>query len=248
MSVVFAQEPVVEAGRKPLRDLEPYFRAAVMNGWIYFQTSFAEDGMACANCHLSHNDITRWLGAYPKIQPFDGDPYAVKTLRQVVLETLSRHTDLVGNGIVNKADSIVAYISWWGDGKPVMPGDSEGRSPPSADALKLKRAVMQGQEIFHGSRGASCGRCHGDVHTTALDEKRLAVSFTCFPRFDQYSGRVLSFDSFLMEHGKSKGFWLGSHEQVSISAYLASISKGEPLKPGTFPTPGMVEVANQEMQ
>ncbi len=107
---------------------------------------------------------------------------------------------------------------------------------------------MQGREIFHSSRGASCGRCHGDVHTTVLDEKRLAVSFTCFPRFDQYSGRVLSFDSFLMEHGKSKGFWLGSHEQASISAYLASISKGEPLKPGTFPTPGMVEVANQEMQ
>lgn len=80
--------------RRPLPSLEGQYREAVLEGWRLFQTSQAEDGVACVDCHLDHADLTGWARAYPKVQTFDGTPHRVKTLHRVVVEAMVKHTDL----------------------------------------------------------------------------------------------------------------------------------------------------------
>ena len=147
-------------GQHVLNQLEPHYRASVLRGWRNFQTSYARDKMACVNCHRSYEDMASWAGAYPKVQVFDGTPYAVKSLSDVVFEVLDRHTDLSESSCMKMVDDLVAFISWWADGQPIAPGLSGHGLPASQDSAKLEEAVSRGRTLFKRRNPPSCTRCH----------------------------------------------------------------------------------------
>ena len=46
--------------QRPIVALEPHYRASVLRGWRSFQTSYAQDGLACVHCHLGHDSLRPW--------------------------------------------------------------------------------------------------------------------------------------------------------------------------------------------
>jgi len=200
-----------------------------------FQTSFAEDSMACVNCHLNHDQMTGWAGGYPKVEVFDGTPYSVKTLHQVVLETLGIHTDLPEDRREAMAVDLAAYISWWGDGQPVRPGISRDIPPATMDLEKLKSLVNEGLQIFKSPGGTGCIGCHEiNKDPPKKNGVSLSWSFATFPRYDANAQRVVTLDSFLTSH-VAKHAGIKDREQVTaLAAYLADLATGKNLQPGTF--------------
>ena len=172
-----------EFRRRPLHKLEINYQKSVLKGWRFFQTSYAEDGVACVTCHRSHGDIVPWAGAYPMTQVFDGSPYAVKTLRQIILEALDRHTDLPDSSQSAMADDIAAYITWWGDGQPIVPGRSEETPIPLEDMLELKRVVEEGRILFTRIKPQPCFQCHTvDDKLPKPGKINLRGAFEQFPK------------------------------------------------------------------
>jgi len=219
--------------RRELMELEAHYRESVMRGWRDFQTSYADDGMACANCHLSHEQMTGWTGSYPKVQMFDGTPYRVTSLRGTVLEALTRHTDLSATDRENKADDMVAYISWWGDGQRITPGISRTQAPAPDDLLELEDSVKRGRALFMRKSPPSCSQCHSPAADSSTDGKlNLYDTATRFPKYDLDSRRVLSMGSFLSKHHKTKNLFMDSPEITDIQAYLADLASGKILQPG----------------
>src|SRR5512139_916368 len=145
--------------QRPLDELDHHYRQSVLRGWRSFQTSFARDGVACVNCHTDHRDMRTWLGAYPKVEVFDGTPYEVKGLRQVVLEALEKHTDLLPGERLSLVEDLVAFISWWGDGEAVSPGHSRILPPATEDLTLLQSSVVRGSRLFHRQGPGSCAEC-----------------------------------------------------------------------------------------
>jgi len=220
-------------GHRELIELEAHYKDSVMRGWRYFQTSFADDGMACVNCHLSHEQMAGWAGAYPKVQLFDGSPYAVKSLHRVVQEALKRHTDLSEAECEKKADDLVSYISWWGDGQEVTPGLSRDQAPAYDDQRELDQSVERGRALFMRTDPPSCSRCHISGSGNAADGKStLKNSFLRFPRYVKKSEKVLSMHSFLLRHPTDKDLVMDEDEVTDIQAHLAGLASGRILKPG----------------
>lgn len=224
------------SGPPPLNDLEAHYRTSILSGWKAFQTSFAADGLACMNCHLSHQDIARWAGAYPKAQVFDGTPYRVKTLRQVVVEAFGKHSDLSPKAYDHLADDVVSYISWRGCGQTVRPGYSEDIPPAEGDLLKLKEAVGRGSSFFHKTP-FSCANCHvGEERTGDSQKIPVGSAFISFPRYEKDRGKVVSLEVFLRIHliSRLKVQELNEEKRLlsDIAAYLASLSEGQVYRPG----------------
>jgi len=232
-SFSFGGDSAQIGGRRDLIDLEQHYRESVLKGWRYFQTSFARDGMACVNCHLSHEQMAGWAGAYPKVQVFDGAPYAVSSLRDVVLEALGRHTDLSEAECMKRADDLVAFITWWGDGQEVTPGLSRVQAPAPDDQHELENSVRRGRALFLRNDPLSCSQCHiPEPGGTKTEKLSLGHAVTGFPRYDDKAGRVLSFKSFLLWHSMDNNLQMDPEQVTDIQAYLASLASGNVLKPG----------------
>lgn len=226
-------------GEQPrsLTELEPRYRASVLRGWRTFQTSFAEDGVACVHCHPSHQDMRGWAGAYPKVQTFDGRPYGVKGLRQIAVEVLETHTDLPEDRRLALVEDLVAYMTWWGDGEPVSPGRSRLERPPRADLAALRACVERGQALFQEGEPGACGQCHrnrpGDGSADLLPINEAAASF---PRHVTSAGEVLCLESFLSFHLAAQTGQRhdpGGETVTDLAAYLMNLAAGRPLNPGT---------------
>ncbi len=217
-------------------DLNPHLQMSVIRGWRIFQTSYARDGIACVHCHLSHDAIKRWAAAYPKVEVFDGTPYQVKGLRQVVFEAMGKHTDLEREQRLAMVEDLVAYIAWWGDGQPITPGYSRTYPPPAGDLAELGAAVKRGGGLFQMDKSGPCAQCHvpSEINPTP-DKVSLAAVATNFPRFVNDADQVMCLESFLAWH-------LGNHVNkefapqdaiiTDLSAYLVHLAKGKKLHPG----------------
>ncbi len=223
--------------QRQLTELESHYMKSVLRGWRSFQTSYAEDGMACVHCHLEHDSMRTWVGSYPKVQVFDGKPYRVKGLRQVVLETLDKHTDLPADHRSELAEDLVAYIAWWGDGQSVKPGHSKSIPPAQRDLATLKKSVEKGQQLFLREADVPCGRCHSiGKNKSAHDMIPLTNSVTIFPRYMESSGRVISLEAFLAGHlSETSGKEYGPESAMvtDLIAYMASMAQGKKLRPGS---------------
>ena len=224
--------------RRGLETLNPSFQKSVLRGWRYFQTSFADDGVACVHCHRDHSDIVPWAGSYPKVQIFDGSPYRVKTLGMVIIETLDTHTDLEPSQRGEMAEDLLAYIAWWGDGQPLAPGISVNGMTPEEDLAELREAVSRGRSLFNRREPISCVHCH-----TARDQhdnyrKSLKDVFLGFPRSDGAGERTVSLDAYLLNHYRSQGVVMSGGSITDIAAYLADLSRGKLQRPGTRQTGG----------
>ncbi len=231
----WAAEEVSFRAQRSLNQLESNYRQSVINGWRTFQTSFAEDNMACVNCHLNHDQMIGWAGGYPKVEVFDGTPYSVKTLRQVVLETLATHTDLPKSRREAMADDLAAYISWWGDGQLVTPGMSRDTKPALMDLDELAISASSGNNLFYRDGSSRCNSCHGVANKISGEGKiPLKRSFATFPKYDVNLKRVVTLDSFLTTH-LAKHAGIKDREQITaLAAYLADLARGENLRPGTL--------------
>ncbi|PNU21816.1 hypothetical protein C2E25_00885 [Geothermobacter hydrogeniphilus] len=219
----------------PLTKLEPHYRASVLRGWQSFQTSFAVDGVACVDCHLRLESLGRWAAAYPKVEVFDGSSYRVKSLRQVVLEALERHTDLPRARRIGLVEDLVAFLSWWGEGRVMQPGRSRLLPPPAADLALLRVAVRRGEDFVREHWIDGCGACHrlGDGRDPTRAPLDRAASR--FPRFVPAAGGVVSLETFLAGHLRHSGNeeWSPECETViSLSAYLASLAEATTYLPG----------------
>jgi hypothetical protein len=159
--------------RRALTLLPGPYRESALKGWKIFQTSYAHDGVACVHCHRDHQDMIPWAGAYPKVQLFDGMPYGVKTLRMVILEALSRHSDVGQVQAANMAEDLAAYISWWGDGQLIIPGISEAVPPPVEDLVELQNAVTRGRGLFNREKPLSCAYCHTTGGERLMDSQKV---------------------------------------------------------------------------
>jgi len=218
-------------GKSPreLPDLEPNYRTSVLKGWKDFHTSFAKDGLACIDCHLSHQDMASWGPSYPQAHVFDGTEHAVKTLDQVVAEALARHTDLPGEARKSKIDDLVSFISWWGDGHMISPGHASSLPLPSQDLEMLETAVSRGWRVFN----SACRSCHSPGSSAGMAVKRsfrLAAAF--YPRYLASFGKVLSLEAFLKNHLREVSIEANSEELVELAAYLRSLSAGNAYRPG----------------
>lgn len=220
--------------RQPLDKLEPNYRDSVIRGWKLFQTSFAADGMACVNCHLDHEAMAGWSGGYPKVEVFDGTPYEVKTLRAVVLETLSKHTDLSSVRQESMADDITAYIAWWGGGRPVRPGLSRQTDPAAIDIEKLQITVSAGRSLFFSGGSTGCFSCHLHKNAPGISAKlSLESKFAGFPKYVPSLGRVVTLDTFLSGHASERS-GISDHEKVTaLAAYLAYLARDKTMLPGS---------------
>jgi len=219
-----------------LREFEPRFRASVLRGWRSFQTSFAGDGLACVHCHLDHGTMRHWAGAYPKVEVFDGTPYRVKGLRQVVLEALEKHTDLSPEQRAALAEDLVAYIAWWGDGGLVTPGRSRASPPAAEDLARLRASVERGSGLFQRRDLGPCGRCHHSGEKASTPDKTpVGGAAATFPRYVKFAGRVMSLEAFLSWHladiGK-KEYSPESSVVTDLAAYLVSLAGGKRFLPG----------------
>jgi cytochrome c len=217
--------------RRSMTQLEPNYRKSVLQGWKLFQSGYADDNMTCANCHLGHDVMKPWAAAFPKVSVFDDNTLFVKTLHQMVLEALNRHTDMTEAEIAEAADPLVSYISWWGDGQPIRPGYSEDVPPAVSDMRKLSRCQQKGKDIALSVEKQGCGRCHADLGGSTLASDVVQAVRT-FPRYVPALGKVASFDTFLKEHARDNGFWLGEHEITQLSAFISLLAQGQPLEPG----------------
>ncbi|GBE14967.1 MAG TPA: hypothetical protein ENH32_02635 [Proteobacteria bacterium] len=230
----FGEGGNVNLGPRGLNGLEPHYRSSVLRGWRSFQTSYAKDGVACINCHRSYEEMAAWAGAYPKVQVFDGTPYAVKSLSDVVLEALERHTDLSESSCMKMVDDLVACIAWWGDGQPVTPGFSGAGRPPSQDRAKLEEAVARGRILFKRRGPSSCSSCHSPrPRATEPEKTSMGDSFTTFPRYDVNTRKVVSLKTFLLWHEVKYHLSLDPEDVTDISAYLARLASRRLLRPGT---------------
>lgn len=216
--------------------LEANFRASVFRGWRYFQTSFAQDGVACVDCHRHHEPMRRWAGAYPKVEVFDGTPYRVKGLRQVVLEALEKHSDLSLQRRLALVEDLVAYISWWGEGMPITPGHSRPIFPPAEDLKVLKSSAERGRRLFRQPELGPCTQCHVREETKVSPDKvPLGRAAATFPRYVPQAGQVMSLEAFLSWHlwtRGQKGQVPESDTVTGLAAYLASLAKGQRIIPG----------------
>lgn len=225
-----------EADATPLTNLEPHYRASVLRGWQTFQTSFAADGVACVNCHPRLESLRHWSGAYPKVAVFDGSPYRVKSLRQVVMEALERHTDLTLAGRVDQVDDLVVFLTWWGDGQVMTPGRSSTLPPATADLALLRAAAIRGEQLVQNRGAESCGSCHSLApEETDMPHHPLQLAATHFPRYIPSAGQVMSLETFLAGHVRqtSRNYVSPDSETViDLSAYLASLAAGSTYRPG----------------
>lgn len=215
---------------RPLSDLEPHFREAVLRGWRIFQTSHARDGVACVHCHPDHDQIRRWAGAYPKVEVFDGTPYRVKSLAEVAGEAWSKHADQPSN---HRIDDLVAYISWWGDGRRISPGHSRRLPPPDRDLRRLEAAAADGRRHFQRNQCSRCHRTKDPVPKPAL--KALDTAAAGFPRFVPRADRVLDLESYLRFHlteREAEDVSKPDRFFVELSAYLHSRAAGSRYHPG----------------
>ncbi len=219
-----------------LSELEANFRASVLRGWRCFQTSFAQDGVACVDCHRHHEPMRRWAGAYPKVEVFDGTPYRVKVLRQVVLEALERHSDLSPQRRLALVEDLVAYLAWWGEGKPITPGHSRAVSPPAEDLRLLKSSAERGRRLFRQPELGPCTQCHvRGERKVAQDKIPLGQAAATFPRYVPQAGQVMSLEAYLSWHLSArgqKGQPPESDTVTGLAAYLASLAKGKRLIAG----------------
>lgn len=222
--------------KRSLAELEVHYQMSVLRGWKSFQTSFALDGLACVHCHPHHEQLSSWASAYPKVEVFDGTPYQVKVLRQVVTEAFEKHTDLASNERLTLIEDLVAYIAWWGDGESIVPGHSRPYLPPEEDLAQLRSSVKRGEEIFHQQVPGSCAECHitseenQTVHKLSLSN--VAVTF---PHYVQSMGRVISLESFIASHLEAhgiEGYAPESRMVTDLAAYLMSLAQGKRLHPG----------------
>ncbi len=222
--------------QRPIVDLEPHYRASVLRGWRSFQTSYAQDGLACVHCHLGHDSLRPWAGAYPKVQVFDGTPYRVKGLRQVVLEALENHSDLLPDQRLTLVEDLIAYIVWWGDGQAIKPGHSNAFPPAREDLAQLGSARERGRRLFQQESLGPCVNCHsGDGKGLSEVNVPVVYSVAKFPRYVASAGRVISFETFLSGHilaTSKRGYSAESPVVTDLIAYLASLSKGKRLRPG----------------
>lgn len=220
----------------PIEDLEPHYQASVLRGWKTFLTSHAADGVACLSCHLGFESLRHWPGAYPKVEVFDGTPYRVKSLRQVVMEALERHTDLTPTGRMEQVEDLVAFLSWWGDGQVITPGHSRTLPPAAVDLGLLRSATVRGEQLVK-SRGANgCSTCHS-LTPEVTDQPHLSLSLaaTRFPRYIPSAGQVMSLEAFLAGHLRQPGsddLSPDSETVIDLSAYLASLAEGSTYLPG----------------
>ncbi|MFV1956942.1 MAG: c-type cytochrome [bacterium] len=234
--VLWAADEASFPAQRSLNQLETNYRQSAINGWRMFQTSFAEDKMACVNCHLNYDQMTGWAGGYPKVEVFNGTPYSVKTLHQVVLETLATHTDLPESGREAMAEDLAAYISWWGDGQPVTPGLSRDTKPASMDLDELAISVNAGKDLFYRDGPSGCTSCHGvEKKISGKGKIPLQLSFTTFPRYHRGVKKVITIDTFLILHMEERGYVVDRAEITSLAAFLADVSKGQVLRPGMLP-------------
>jgi cytochrome c len=220
----------------PLADLEPHYRASVLNGWKTFQTSFARDGLACVDCHLQLESLRHWAGAYPKVTVFDGSPYRVKSLRQVMFEVLERHTDLTPARRAQQVEDLVAFLAWWGDGQAMTPGRSHTLPPAAADLALLRAAAVRGEKLVQNLDADGCQSCHSlNSRETDQAHRPLHLAATRFPRYFPSAGQVMSIETFLTGHLQEKGRGdLSPHSEkiIDLAAYLASLAEGSTYRPG----------------
>ena len=228
-----------ESDPTPLTSLEPHYRASVLRGWQIFQPSFAADGVACVNCHPRLESLRHWPGAYPKVAVFDSTPYRVKSLQQVVMEALERHTDLTLVGRVDQVEDLVAFLTWWGDGQVMTPGRSSTLPPATTDLALLSAAAVRGEQFVQNRGAESCESCH----SLALGEtdklyRPLRMSATHFPRYIPSAEQMMSLETFLAGHVQQPGNGNLSPDSgtiIDVSAYLASLAKGLTYRPGQRP-------------
>jgi cytochrome c len=225
-----------EADPTPLTNLEPHYRASVLRGWQTFQTSFAADGVACVNCHPRLESLRHWPGAYPKVAVFDSTPYRVKSLQQVMMEVLERHTDLTLAEQAALVEDLVAFLSWWGDGQVMTPGRSSTLPPATADLALLRAAAIRGEQLVQNRGAESCGSCHSLApEETDKPYRSLRLSATHFPRYIPSAGQVMSLETFLAGHVRqtSRKYVSPDNETViDLSAYLSSLAAGSTYRPG----------------
>jgi cytochrome c len=167
------------------------------------------------------------------VQFFDQTPYRVKTLRIVIIEALSRHTDLPPVESREMADDLQAYIAWWGDGQPLHPGISPEGRPPEEDLVELEIAITRGRSIFHRETPLSCIYCHSIDSKGDSNHPSIKDVFLWFPRYSFQEQRVVSFDTYLLEHCQKYNLVMSTEELVDIAAYLADLSSGNFLRPGS---------------
>ena len=221
-----------QEGQRELETLEPSFKESVLRGWRYFNTSFADDGIACVHCHPDHSDITSWAGSYPKVQIFDGTPYRVKTLRIVTIEAMTRHTDLGPIQCREMAEDIQAYIAWWGDGQPLIPGISTKGQTPEEDLFEFREAVRRGRTLFNREKPTSCVYCHTAEKQSDQYRRPLKDVLLQYPRPGGAGERAVSLDTYLLAHYKRQGVVMSARSITDIAAYLAELSRGELQRPG----------------
>ncbi len=176
-----------------------------------------------------------WAGAYPKVEVFDGTPYQVKSLGQVVLEALGKHTDLPLNKRLLLVDDLVAYIAWWGDGTKVTPGRSRPAPPPPQDLALLKSVVAKGRELFHQKNFGPCASCHYPGNEDSTGERiPLGAAAATFPAYVEAAYQVMSLEEFLSWHLAQdlKYYTPDSREITALAAYLADLAQGQRLKVG----------------
>jgi cytochrome c len=224
--------------RRELGTLDPSFRESVLRGWRYFQTSFADDNVACVNCHRDHSDLVSWSGSYPKVQIFDQSPYQVKTLRMVIKEAMARHTDLGPIESGEMAEDLQAYIAWWGDGQPLAPGFSANGTPPREDLAELEKAVNRGRSLFYREKPISCEYCHTAQGQHDNYRRSLKDVLLRFPRAGSTGEKALSLDTFLLAHNRRQGVIMNAGDITDIAAYLADLSRGKIQRPGTLQMSG----------
>jgi cytochrome c len=230
------------SGEKPLSparslsDLEPHYRASVIRGWRFFQTSFARDGMSCVDCHLQPDSKSTWARAYPKVEVFDGTPYRVKALRQVVLEALEKHTDLPEGRRAALAEDLVAYIAWRGEGQVLRPGFSKRFPPPSVDLAELQAASQRGASLFEDHAFGPCAKCHSPGDKADSEEKiALGQAAATFPGYVVAARQVMSLETFLAWHlavHDLGGYSPESQKIADLAAYLARQAAGKRVRTG----------------
>jgi cytochrome c553 len=235
LPVVAADKQTVSTDPRLLSDLEPHYRESVSRGWRFFQTSFAQDGVACVHCHPRYDAMRLWAGAYPKVQVFDGTPYQVKGLREVVVEALEKHTDLLPYQRLELVEDLVAYIAWWADGIPIAPGHSRAFPPPEEDLAILQSSVDRGRRFISKDTFGFCRKCHSTEEEMKNKKIPLGQAASTFPRFIDPPGRVMPLESYLSwhiaEHGNGRKLPEES-DVTDLAAYLASLAEGIRLHPG----------------
>ena len=130
------------------------------------------------------------------------------------------------------AEELAAYISWWGDGQPIIPGIAEAIPPPTEDLIELQNAVARGRKLFNRDKPLSCTYCHttGGERSSYLED--LSQCYSRFPKITDDGKGVVSLHAYLADHRKRMGVFMGSDDIPDLAAYLADLSRGLKLSPG----------------